>query len=236
MGCTHSTPAPTEQDFLVEQKPPSSILCRTLLPKSRGATYDFQVNQKKNCWNIETPVNDLQQGMKLAPVDPSSKGAISTTTQCILFQDTEPLAVMRVTDFKTHKCTAHICSFTPYNAKQTSCGEHRGRSLFEWAVVAKRSESAQFTMTTAPDGICHATDYFGPVLYGPLKLVLKQKGLVCASLVEAPKWKCRVSPGIDPAMIVCFVACIDKLRENEAERLIAAQHSPQTRYKLSNVL
>jgi hypothetical protein len=143
---------------------------------------------------------------------------------------------MRVTDFKTHKCTAHICSFTPYNAKQTSCGEHRGRSLFEWAVVAKRSESAQFTMTTAPDGICHATDYFGPVLYGPLKLVLKQKGLVCASLVEAPKWKCRVSPGIDPAMIVCFVACIDKLRENEAERLIAAQHSPQTRYKLSNVL
>jgi hypothetical protein len=235
MGCKHSTPAPTEQDFLVEHKPPSSILCSTLLPKSKGATYDFEVNQKKNCWNIETPVNDLLQGMKLAPVDPSSK----TSTQCVLFQDAElaePLAVMGVSDFQTHNCKAHIYSFMPCNANQKSCGEHLGQSLFEWAVVANQSESHQYTMTTAADGICHTTDYFGPVLYGPPKMVLKREGVVCASLVEAPKWKCRVSPGMDPAMIVCFVASIDKLRESEAERFRIAQYDPGSKFKTSNIM
>jgi hypothetical protein len=231
MGIKHSTPAPTEEDFLVEHEPPSSILCKQLPPKTAGATYDFVVKckatgakssfaMKQNCWNLETPVVDLLEGMKLVPKD---------SARCLLVQNTTPLAVLMLVEKDQQ---ARICSFTPSRPYQPSCGEHDGRSLFQWAVVAKREESHQYTMKTTADNIEYATDFFGSAS-SQKNLVLKRQGHVCASLQE-PKWKCRIGPGIDPAMIVCFLACHDKLQEFHSQRLRDLQYVPS--YKISDVL
>jgi hypothetical protein len=199
----------------VQHDPPSSILCSKLPPKRTGFTYDFEINE--NRWNIDTPV-DLLQGMKIAPGN--------KTAPCVLFQNEEPLAVLLMESPTIFK--ARICSFTPSKIDQASCGEYEGRSLYEWAVVAEKiGDNLLSTMKTTMGDISYNTDYFGPILSGSLKLVLKRQGVVCASL-EEPKWKCRIGPGIDPAMFVCFLACIDKFRVARERNLKLTVSKPTT--------
>ena len=134
---------------------------------------------------------------------------------------------------------------------------HNGQALFEWAVVSKRKNSNLHVMTTT-DGnekkkkTSYTTEYFGG-RFTRNKLVVKKQGQqqqqqVCASLQlknspslivqqqqqQQKTWHCCVNPGIDPVLMVCFVACLDRLVEAKLELL---EHcSYRASYMISGIL
>jgi len=140
----------------------------------------------------------------------------------LVLQDglSKPLAALIMRDPK--RLHIQICSFVPSVDGQKSCGEHQGRPIYPWAVAKAILHSNQFEMkTAAEDAVLFRTDQFGSMSsHAPVKLVIKREGVVCASVVEEkePKhWKCKVGAGVDPALILCFVACYDQFRlTNEA--------------------
>jgi hypothetical protein len=216
--------------FLVPHERPSCLLCSTLPPKG----YSFALQQ--NSWNTDTSVVDLLPGMRLVPGNPSSKKA--STQECVLFQDDgTPLAVLRLENYAKHNVKLQICAFSSKEMNSLkSGGTYQGQPLVEWAVVSKRLESNLYDMTTA-DGTDFTTEFFGKAIASSWQLALKQQSRVCASLrldKSNRKWKCRVGVGVDAAVVVCFLAGMDKLRESEAEKLKALHYSPKIDVK--NVL
>jgi hypothetical protein len=218
--------------FLVPHERPSCLLCRTLPPKG----YSFALQQ--NSWNTDTSVVDLLPGMRLVPVgNPSSQKA--STQECVLLQDdgTTPLAVLRLENYAKPNVKLQICAFPSKEMNATkSGGTYQGKPLVEWAVVSKRLESNLYDMTTA-DGTDFTTEFFGKAIASSWQLALKQQSRVCASLrldKSNRKWKCRVGVGVDAAVVVCFLAGMDKLRESEADKLKSLHYSPKIDVK--NVL
>lgn len=177
MGCQHSTPVPTEADFLVEYPLPASPLCKSLKPTSVGSTFDFELAKK--CW--KTDVGRLQNNILFAPVRPSP----DNNDRQVLVQEDElskALAVLVMEDPK--KPRIQICSFMPSKTNQKSCGEHHGRPIYLWALVEKIRNSNQFGMATTDD-IYYRTDLYGPVsAHVPAKFVIKRRGVFCASVEE----------------------------------------------------
>jgi len=124
----------------------------------------------------------------------------------------------------------------PAKPRQTTCGEYEGQPLYEWAVVTKRKESHQYNMTTVSDGIVYTTEFIGSIFLGPRKLAVIRQGLLCATLTRqgTNQYKCRVGPGIDPLLMLCFITCVDKIHECEKKTMEAKHYN--TSYKLSTVL
>jgi len=207
MGLRHSTPAPSADDFLFEHPRRSSVLCEALVPKGRGETYEFTM--LTNAWNKEQLVQ-LGHEMQLKPAAWAKK----IVTRCVLLQGSRTIAVLVLDNPKTLHC--QICSFRPIRNGQKSCDSHDGSSLYKWASAKKRSGTLQFDMQ-GDDGVNYHTDYFGNALFGHPRLVLKREGRPCSSFVRKDRgcWQVKVGPGVDPALILCFVACFDKLRESE---------------------
>ena len=232
MGCQHSTPAPTEADYLVEHPRPVALLYKSLTPAPAGCTCDFEVAKK--CWSVKTPVG-LQKDLQFAPMEPLPEE--DSGRLVLVLQDglSKPLAVLVMEDPK--KLRIQICSFVPSTEHQKSCGEHQGRPIYQWAVAEEIRNSKQFSMVTTADNVYYRTDLYGPVsAHVPVKLVIKRQGVLCASVEEEKKkkqWKCKVGPGIDPAVMICFVACYDKFCQVNDEMLNGAHRT--TTYSVSNV-
>lgn len=233
MGCQHSTPAPTEADYLVDHPRSGALLCKSMEPVPVGITFDFELPTQ--CWNKDTEIG-LQKAIKFSPEDMSPE---TGDQQVLMLRDSstgKPLAVLIMKDPKKH--CVQICAFHPSHEEQNRCGVHEGRPVYPWALVENIRNSQQFSMKTTVDDAYYQTDLYGPVsAHKPVKFVIKRNGIYCASVEEEKKlkiWKCKLCPGIDPALILCFVACYDKFRQTNEEMLKAAHHT--TTYNCSNVL
>lgn len=137
-------------------------------------------------------------------------------------QGDDPLLVMKIEAAKT----IQLCSLKPAKPSQASCGTYQEQPLYKWAVVSKRKESHQYDMVTTADGANYGSEYYGSVVFGKRKLMLKREGLPCASMDRSgnDRYKCRIGPGIDPVLIVSFVACMDKIHETEMKTLEARSY------------
>lgn len=114
-----------------------------------------------------------------------------------------------------------VCSVTQAKPNQKSCGQYKGLSLYDWAVVMKRKESNQFNMITVADKATFESEYYGSPLGKP-KLVLLRQGLVCASMArssETDQYKCCIGPGIDPVLMVAFLLSMNKIRQGEMKTI-----------------
>jgi len=178
----------------------------------------------------------LQKEIKLPPVEVSPE---SGDRQSLILQDkmtSKPLAVL-IMDVPKKLCV-QICTFDPCHEAQKSCGRHQDCLTYARAMVENIRNSQQFSMKTTADEAIYRTDLYGPVsAHAPVKFVIKRDGVFCASVEEEKKrkiWKCKVCPGVDPSLMICFVACYDKFRQTNEEMLNAAQHT--TTYSISNVL
>lgn len=236
MGCSHSTLAPTDDDWEYEHGPPAPFLCRELPPSKKGdALYEFSV--AKIGWKSkkETSIEVQHMRLKLVPVDENKTVLYASN------DEDQPIAVLMIDARDAARRIIQVYSTTPATPHQTATTQHDDLPpLYEWATITKRKDSHQYNMTTTlplVDNVHYTSEFYGNVLFGKRKLVLQREGLVCASLKRTSQnydWKCHVGPGVDPTLIVCFVVCTDKLREIEKLTLEAAHHP--TSYRTSNVM
>lgn len=164
-----------------------------------------------------------------------------TTTTTSSDGTTEPLPVaLLIMDNRGKSEKAQICGWQPCYTNQKPCGQddEMGKPIYEWAVVGRRKASLQFTMKTAADGINFRTDYFGKAVIGQPGVVLKREGIVCLSMIPDKStgdgkmnqsencWTCKAGAGMDVVLMLCFVACFDKVKkaqkDNEAGLGVAA--------------
>jgi len=224
MGCQHSTPAPTESDYGVDHPRPPTLLCKAVKPVPPGSTFNFAIPMK--CWSDKAKI--AQTDLQLVPMDEvASDNGVGLVLQDALSQS---LAVMITDDPK--KLIIQICSYTKAFEGQKGIVEHQGRMLYPWAVVQPIRNSNQYEMK-AQDGTYFRTDLYGPVGSSrPVKVIVKRDGLFCADVQEErgqlKQWKCKVGPGVDPALLLCFVACYDKLRQLKDDELRAASYVSST--------
>lgn len=243
MGCSHSTPAPTEEDWaFVHGPPPLAFLCDSLAPKNAPSdTYYFSL--QKNSWNKETSIQIHDEQLILTPSTDENgvvlllqrSGDGSTNDD-----DDEPIVTIAVLKLDTDKLMVNVYSFQPAIPHQSpSNQQYQGHPLYKWATITKRKASRQCIMTTTSlnDTIHYTTDFYGTPLFGSRKLVLKRQGLYCASLERSSStyaYKCGVAPGVDPLLVVCFVTSMDKIHWCEQKSLEAKHH--HTSYRTSNVM
>lgn len=103
-----------------------------------------------------------------------------------------------------------------------------GRPLFTWAEVRKRGFSMQYVMK-ATDGPVYVADRVGTV-FGPMQFKLQRDGKTCASMQLDPGprifsrkvWDIKIAPGIDPCLILCFVAIVEALKEQDSNSAAAS--------------
>lgn len=201
MGCQQSTPGPAEKDdlLLYEHGPPlKRPLSSMLPPKHKGETYEFDM--KTNVWDNESTIHVL--GLLFRPIDNQYCALLQSRTE-------ELLVVLKVVPAGK----IHICSVTPATRNTASCGTYQGRALYKWATVTKCRAINQFQMTTTKaDGRARYKS-----VSGKRKIVLKRKGRPCASMDKSgyDAYKCRISPGIDPVLVVSYVASLDKITDRD---------------------
>lgn len=200
-------------------------------------TYSFVLPQDswrssrvKKSGKTTTSVLDGLHGVRVVSVAESGRATV--------YYNSKPLAVLLTPEeIPPHAdaIRAGIYGFEKplMNDAKPSSFTHEGQALFEWAIVSKRKDSNLHDMTTtgSPE-VTYTTEYFGPK-WSRNKLVVKKQGQVCASLQlqkssssrQQQQWHCRVSPGIDPVLMVCFVACLDRLIEAKVELLQSRSYS-----------
>jgi len=213
MGCQHSTPAPTEMDLAVAHRPPTQLLCKSLPPTGYGDTA-----LSKSDWQLETPVP--LGSLKFVP----GGGRRS----CALYQDTTPVALMHLKDQKALK--AGIFAFAPCHPNQTNTAEHHGAPLYQWATVTMEKGSGKCTMIVEAEDCTYKTEFYGS-RWSHDNCVVLRDGVVCASLKDGKEWICRICPKIDPALLVCFVACIDRLRMAHEDNIQKLSHRASYDFK-----
>jgi hypothetical protein len=117
--------------------------------------------------------------------------------------------------------TFKICGFEPYTQGQKPSEQklHEGRQLYSWAEVVNKIFSMQTEMTMV-DSTIYIADRVGGFI-GPQKLRLTRNGQVCASMKQqrvfadftGSTWDLIVGPGIDPCLMIAFIAIVDEIKE-----------------------
>ena len=237
MGMKHSCPAPAEDDFLLQHSPPPSVMCKNISPLPSAA--DFQVREHSwNRWQPETII-DLQEAGGVIKAVSLKESKTDGIPRCLIYrQDSNELIAILVLEHPfTAKTKAVICSFVPPKKDSKGYGDHEGRPIYEWASLSQKKESHQFIMKSLVEGFSYETDYYGPIV-GINKFLLKREGRLCACLElqkRKKSWSCKICPGIDPALFLCFLVCSDKLRESVDRRIEALSGSDRDQYKGKNM-
>lgn len=234
MGCEHSVPIATAEDFQVVHPMPAILLEDSIFPgQVPGAMYHLKMNRNlwRRTYDSTSSAISYTDGR---PFEARVHGVVNTvgiwpfsfTTRRLILQNSrlESIAVMMHSRDRL-EMTFKLMSFKPFYYGQPPSGQvyDDGRALFPWAEVISRFGSLQFTMRTG-DGTTYVADRVGKVL-GQRQMKLSRNGLPCAMLREEDTysftkpavWDLQIGAGIDPCMILCFAAVIDEIDEIERE-------------------
>merc|ERR1712038_1858100 len=102
--------------------------------------------------------------------------------------------------------------------------KHDGRDLYEWAVCKNKFFSIRKTMKTH-DGIKYVMDGVGKIFTWYRQMRITRDGKTCAHCIEKTvgllkgnQWEIKIGPGIDPVLLVAFMAIMDEMYEMEHQR------------------
>jgi len=231
MGCEHSTPMVTVQDFQYVHPQSLNFLDDTIRPaKDPGQAYHLTMNEKIWSRRAQDAVN-VQYAVGGEPFEANLRregGLFSGTKKMILQNKNGETIAILLRNWTVLPSKFIIYAFKPLYQGQVP-SNHRsddGRPIFAWAKVLRPPFSMQYIMK-ASDGTVFVADRVGRVC-GPKQFKLKRNGKTCASMQLDPGpnmfskkvWDIKIAPGIDPSLILCFIAIIQAIIE--ARRRAAA--------------
>jgi hypothetical protein len=222
-------------------KPRSKMLSSLSADKEGG--YTFVV--PKDSWNNECPIHSL--GLSFAPVE---------ETRCLLRSNNTTVAVLLLNEDMIHVCSFT----PPGDKHEGQplfewaiIGKHKGGSprrnngytmktpfdgafathtiLTESAKSGSFSSSPSSSLSSTSRSNIEASRRKDGTINCASKIIVKINNQKCASFEECEaSWHCNVARGVDPALMVCFVAALDRLKTlNQGRRRVARRCSTSPR-------
>ena len=117
--------------------------------------------------------------------------------------------------------TFKIYGLVPYLDQQVPSKEqkHEGKDLYQWASCTDKFFSVRKTLTVV-DGTSYVMDGVGYAISKFRQLRVARNGIPCLyageqalGIFTGNQWEIKIAPGIDPAMMVAFMAVMDEMNE-----------------------
>jgi len=229
MGSQHSTPIPTDEELNFVHPSPTTLLH----PKVEANKFYHLVMKEKlwRSWSGDSfgikylkTIDDTQPPTEGGNFEVDVKGKSLTLRDTMILRDNEtetPVAVMYVM-FLKWETTFKIYTFSPNAENQVpSKQKYDDRDLYEWAECKDKFFSVQKTLKTV-DGTTYVMDGVGKVLAAHRKMRITRNGVPCMYAQEknlgiftGNQWEIKIGPGIDPCLMVAFMAVMDEMNENK---------------------
>jgi len=215
----HSTPIPTDGDFNYEHPAPQNVLCPDSLPADK--IYHIVMKEKLwRSWSGDSYGVAYLEGEKPFEVDVKGQSLSLRDKMMLRNQDGEVVAVM-LHMFMEWENTYKIYGLKPYMEGQEPSKNrtHEDQPLYEWAKCKDKFMSVKKSMKTI-DGVKYVMDGVGPIFgYRQMRIARDDVPAVhCKELnigiFKGNQWEVRIGPGIDPALIVAFMAVMDEMNED----------------------
>lgn len=220
----HSTPTPTDEDLNYVHPAPSTLL-HPNVPADKY--YHLVVKEKLwRSWSGDTfgVKYFAEKEEESKPFEVDIKGIVMTMRDKMILRDNEtgnPVAIILQmymkweTTFKIYTFTANFENQAPSNQK------HDGRDLYERAKCKDKFMSVQKTMKTV-DGVEYVMDGIGKVFAAKREMRITRDGKPAVHAIEKTlgiftgnQWEVKIGPGIDPTLIVAFMAIMDEMNEDK---------------------
>mmetsp|Transcript_22725 Transcript_22725/g.63200 ORF Transcript_22725/g.63200 Transcript_22725/m.63200 type:complete len:246 (-) Transcript_22725:2352-3089(-) len=237
----HSTPIPTEQELQREHPKPSLVICPQTVPSDHKTCHLVMMEHMWRTWlgedhgiwfsNGNTAQEQGPRTGRPFPLHIKGRHAIVGPGEWMMVRDKESgqdvAMLSRVVGFGQTRATFQILVFQPCRPGQTPLPKPHtdGRDLYEWGRCHGRTSltNARYTMRTA-DGVEYRADAVGKIVTwgcgGLPQRRIARNGVPCALLQKnhpgrsyftGNLWDIDIGPGIDPVLIVCFVAIMDEM-------------------------
>lgn len=225
---THSTPIPTDDDLKVTHPSPSRLL-HPGVPADRM----YHLIMKEKLWRSWSGdsfgIKYLETGVTGAPpvdgkpFEADVKGVALSIRDRMIVRDSKdgtPVAVI-VGLFFTWETTYKIYTFSQNVEGQapSDTQKYNGRDLYEYAICRDKMLSVRKTMQMI-DGVEYVMDGVGAVLAAKRQMVVSRNGKACMyakarnlGIVMGSQWELKIAPGIDPVLMVAFMAVMDEMNE-----------------------
>jgi hypothetical protein len=226
MGCQHSKPIPSAStfDIIHTQTEPYLGAGTNAVPRTDGIRTELVVKERAfRSWSGDSFTIRVPNGDSYADGIQIKGKALSLRDKMVLEDGNgSPIAICMRTLLKLVP-TFRIYSFVPIIEGQSPSDEkHCDRPLYVWAECINQPLSVQYTLALW-NGTNFArtfvSDKVGPVFGLQNVLVSKYDQPVCMMLqtrfefCQGQVWKVTVAPGVDPCLMICFVAIIDEMME-----------------------
>ena len=224
MGAISSTPAPSDDDFLVEHKTMSSYL------HDPPPAEEYTLRSPQKIWRNQI------KSVESASVTLKADGK----THCVLADSKGEVQAVLLADAGNHKI--HVCTFSPTEKGATMVGQYKERSIYEYGTVMRDIHNRTlYKLKVAGDGgATFRTETCGSCLSKQTACFIKRDGLMCAYLVPTKEksekvWDCRVGrSGMEKWLLVALLACFDKFPQMDEEAIRSS--SGMRPYKMDRIL
>ena len=223
---THSTPIPTNKDLQYVHDAPT-----VLIHPSVPADKFYHLVLKEKLWrswsgdSFGVSYFDKHNDGSAKPFDVDIKGQAMSIRDRMIVQDSRtkaPVAVILGMFLKMEK-TYKIYTFVPNVKGQAPSAQltHSNRPLYEWATCKDKLMSIRKTMKTV-DGAAYVMDGVGKVMTTHRQIAMSKNGRACMlasekniGIFKGNQWELKISPGIDPVLMVAFMAVMDEMNEDK---------------------
>lgn len=218
MGCNNSLPA--EETFIVKHRPDSANIVDELVDEQ--SSLKLCVKEKLFSWSGDTFKIKKGDGSDFLEV----KGVVMSMRDRMVLRDLSgnPIAVC-LRKMLSLEASFYIYTLKPrVNGQQVSSESEDGKPLYSWAKVNKDMmtlpQSYSIYMATGHDEFDNGSYKGESPGIGSPKMSIKKGGqgacLVDRAVFQFDCMNCyalTVAPGIDPALMICFTAIRDELKE-----------------------
>lgn len=159
------------------------------------------------------------------PFEVDIKGKVMTVRDKMIITDsksgTEVGVILAM--FWKWETTFKIYTFSPNldNQVPSEKQKHEGKDLYELAECKDKFFSVRKTMKTV-DGVEYVMDGVGHAIAKFRQMRITRDGKPCVHAIEKTlgiftgnQWEIKIGPGIDPVLIVAFMAIMDEMSENK---------------------
>lgn len=219
MGCEHSVPVATADDFQYVHSKPPALFHDGVSPGNKPGEL-YRLKMKRKIWSFTGSSAITYDDGRPFPL--KVQGTAWSMRKKTILRDTEGRDVgVMMKMFCRREKTFKVYGFKPlYPAQAPSNQSHEGRRLFTWAEVTDKAYSLRYVMSSGRD--TYVADREGPA-FGLKQYKLSRNGKVCATVQRDSHWmSCywdiEIGPGVDPCLILAFAAVVDEINEERRRK------------------
>lgn len=229
----HSTPIPTDEDLNFVHTGPAKLL-------HPGVPADkfYHLVMKEKLWRswsgdsygVKYYETSQQEGIKEKPIEGKPfevdiKGVSLSLRDRMLVLDSKyntPVAII-IGMYLKLETTYKIYTFSPNIEGQVPSDKqkHEGRDLYELAECKNNFFAVRKTLKTV-DGVIYVMDGVGKIISLHRQMRITRNGKPCMYAREknfgfytGNQWEIKIGPGIDPILMIAFMAVIDEMNEDQ---------------------